>query len=95
MMEIILCLATIGQKFRLELVPNHPVTIYPAMSLRPKDGIKVVVGTNRTKSFSSVIHLIIVDLLQKSVLFRQCQFSPQTIEPVATSINLLQLADIE
>jgi len=43
MMEIILCLATIGQKFRLELVPDHPVEIYPAMSLRPKDGVKVVV----------------------------------------------------
>jgi cytochrome P450 len=44
MMEIVLCLAAIGQKFRLELDPNHPVTIYPAMSLRPKDGIKVIVG---------------------------------------------------
>ena len=43
MMEIILVLATIGQKFRLELVPDHPVEIYPAMSLRPKDGVKVVV----------------------------------------------------
>ena len=47
MMEIILCLATIGQKFRLELVADHPVSIYPAMSLRPKDGIKVIVR-NRT-----------------------------------------------
>lgn len=44
MMEIILCLATIGQKFRLELVPDHPVEIYPAMSLRPKDGVHVVVS---------------------------------------------------
>jgi cytochrome P450 len=43
MMEIILCLAAIGQKFRLELDRHHPVSIYPAMSLRPKDGIKVVV----------------------------------------------------
>lgn len=43
MMEIILVLATIGQRFRLELVPNHPVEIYPAMSLRPKDGVEVVV----------------------------------------------------
>ena len=43
MMEIIVGLAVIGQKFRLELVPDHPVTIYPAMSLRPKDGVKVVV----------------------------------------------------
>jgi cytochrome P450 len=43
MMEIILCLATIGQKFRLEIDHDHPVSIFPAMSLRPKDGIKVVV----------------------------------------------------
>lgn len=47
MMEIILCLATIGQKFRLELVPDHPVSIYPAMSLRPKDGVKVLVRNRR------------------------------------------------
>jgi cytochrome P450 len=43
MMEIILCLAAIGQRFRLELVPDHPVSIYAAMSLRPRDGIKIVV----------------------------------------------------
>lgn len=47
MMEIILCLATIGQKFRLELVPDHPVSIFPAMSLRPKDGIKVRVQARK------------------------------------------------
>lgn len=49
MMEIILCLATIGQKFRLELVPDHPVEIYPAMSLRPKDGVRVVVRGRDSK----------------------------------------------
>ena len=43
MMEIILVLATIGQRFRLELVPDHPVEIYPAMSLRPRDGVRVIV----------------------------------------------------
>jgi cytochrome P450 len=43
MMEIILCLAAIGQRFRLEIDREHPVSIFPAMSLRPKDGIKVVV----------------------------------------------------
>jgi cytochrome P450 len=43
MMEIILCLAAIGQKFRLVIDRDHPVSIYPAMSLRPRDGIKVVV----------------------------------------------------
>jgi len=41
MMEMILVLATIGQRFRLELDPRQPVEIYPAMSLRPKDGVKV------------------------------------------------------
>src|SRR5712692_1314539 len=41
MMEIILVLATIGQRFRLELVRDHPVSILPAMSLRPKEGIQV------------------------------------------------------
>jgi cytochrome P450 len=43
MMEIILVLATIGKRFRLGLVPDHPVTIFPAMSLRPRQGIKVAV----------------------------------------------------
>jgi cytochrome P450 len=43
MMEIILVLATIGQRFRLQLASNLPVDIYPAMSLRPKDGVQVVV----------------------------------------------------
>src|SRR5688572_26511304 len=41
MMEIVLVLATIGQRFRLPLAPDHPVSILPAMSLRPKDGIRV------------------------------------------------------
>jgi cytochrome P450 len=43
MMEIVLLLATIGQRFRFSLVPNHLVKLMPAMSLRPMDGIKVVV----------------------------------------------------
>ena len=47
MMEIVLVLATIGQKFRLELVRDHPVEIYPAMSLRPKDGVKIVVRSRQ------------------------------------------------
>ena len=43
MMEMVLVLATIGQRFRLQLDPNHPVETYPAMSLRPKAGVKVKV----------------------------------------------------
>jgi cytochrome P450 len=44
MMEIVLVLATIGQRFRLPLVPEHSVSLLPAMSLRPKDGIKITVA---------------------------------------------------
>jgi cytochrome P450 len=43
MMEIILVLAAIGQRFRFEMVSDQPVEVYPAMSLRPKDGVKTVV----------------------------------------------------
>ena len=43
-MEILLVLATIGQRLRLSLAPDHPVSILPAMSLRPKDGIKVTIA---------------------------------------------------
>lgn len=53
MMEIMLVLATIGRKFRLELVPDHPVKILPAMSLRPKDGVKVSV---RIRNRSAALH---------------------------------------
>jgi cytochrome P450 len=43
MMEMILVLATIGQKFRLQLDPDQPVETYPAMSLRPKPGVRVTI----------------------------------------------------
>src|SRR5437868_8251767 len=47
MMEIILVLATIGQKFHLQLESDDPLEIYPAMSLRPKDGVKIVVRSRQ------------------------------------------------
>jgi cytochrome P450 len=43
LMEMILVLATIGKRFRLELDPNQLVEVYPAMSLRPKDGVRVTI----------------------------------------------------
>jgi len=43
MMEVVLLLATIGQRFRFSLLADHPVNLMPAMSLRPADGIKVAV----------------------------------------------------
>ena len=43
MMEIILLLATIGQRFRFSLDPAYIVEVLPVLSLRPKNGIKVIV----------------------------------------------------
>ena len=43
MMEATLLLATIAQRFRFQLVANHPVVPTPSITLRPKDGIRVVV----------------------------------------------------
>ena len=42
MMEVVLLLATIGHRFRFSLLPEQPVRLLPAMSLRPADGIKVL-----------------------------------------------------
>jgi cytochrome P450 len=43
MMEIVLLLATIGQRFRFSLESGHKVEVLPVLSLRPKNGIKVIV----------------------------------------------------
>jgi cytochrome P450 len=53
MMEIVLVLASIGQQFRLALAPDHPVSILPAMSLRPKEGIRVVIESRYAKHKAS------------------------------------------
>jgi cytochrome P450 len=41
-MEGILLLATIGQKWRLRVVPGHPVERLPLVTLRPRHGMKMV-----------------------------------------------------
>ncbi len=43
MMEIVLLLATIGRRFRFLLAQGSPVEVLPVLSLRPKNGIRVVV----------------------------------------------------
>jgi cytochrome P450 len=43
MIEATLLLATILQKVRLELMPGHPVEATPSVTLRPKNGIRVIV----------------------------------------------------
>lgn len=42
MMEATLLLATIAQKFRLKLVPGHPVKAVPSITLRPKSGMRMM-----------------------------------------------------
>jgi len=41
MMEGQLVLATLARRFRVDLVPGHPVMPEPLITLRPKHGIKV------------------------------------------------------
>ncbi|MBL0211310.1 MAG: cytochrome P450 [Holophagaceae bacterium] len=41
-MEGVLILATLAQKWRLSLVPGHPVVLDPLFTLRPKHGMKMV-----------------------------------------------------
>ncbi|MBW4601616.1 MAG: cytochrome P450 [Calothrix sp. FI2-JRJ7] len=41
MMEAVLLLATITQKYHLELAPGQEITPWPAFTLRPKHGIKM------------------------------------------------------
>ena len=43
LMEAVLLLATIAQQFRLTLVPGHQVTPSALFTLRPKDGLPVIV----------------------------------------------------
>jgi len=43
MMEATLLLATMAQRFSLSLAPNQDVAPMPAVTLRPKDGIRMVV----------------------------------------------------
>jgi cytochrome P450 len=42
-MEGVILLATIAQRWRLRLVPGHPVATRPIITLRPKYGMKMIV----------------------------------------------------
>jgi cytochrome P450 len=42
MMEAVLVVATIAQKFQLTLVPEHPIVLQPSITLSPKHGIKML-----------------------------------------------------
>jgi cytochrome P450 len=47
LMEANVVLATIGQKFRFQLVPDHKVTPLASITLRPKNGIQVRLETRK------------------------------------------------
>jgi len=47
LMEASVVLATIGQKFRFQLVPNHKVMPLASITLRPKNGIQVTLGARK------------------------------------------------
>jgi cytochrome P450 len=43
MMEAVLILATVAQRYRLELVPGYVLDLFPSVTLRPKHGMQMVV----------------------------------------------------
>jgi hypothetical protein len=53
-MEAVFLIATIAQKFHLTLVPGQDITPWPAFTLRPKHGIKMILS-DRTLQTSSVL----------------------------------------
>lgn len=53
-MEAVLLLATIAQKFRLTLVPGQEITPWPAFTLRPKQGIRMLLS-ERCPQHSAVL----------------------------------------
>jgi cytochrome P450 len=40
-MEGVLCLGALGQKWKLRLVPGHPIALQPQLTLRARNGIKM------------------------------------------------------
>lgn len=52
-MEGILVLTTIAQRWRLRLVPDHPVEFEPRITLRPKYGVRMVVDRRSRRDTES------------------------------------------
>jgi cytochrome P450 len=46
-MEAVLILSTIARRFRLRRLPGHEVEVFPALSLRPKHGLPVMLESRR------------------------------------------------
>jgi cytochrome P450 len=50
LMEATLILATIAQRYRLRLVPNHPVVPLASITLRPRYGVRVVLELRQNRA---------------------------------------------
>jgi cytochrome P450 len=50
LMEATLLLATIAQRFRIGIVPSHPVVPMPSITLRPRYGIRAVLHQRKERS---------------------------------------------
>ena len=48
-MEAVLSVATVVQRYRLAAVPGYKLDILPSVTLRPRNGLPMIV-TERTKS---------------------------------------------
>lgn len=44
MMEAVLVLAAVSRHVRLDVVPGHPVELFPSVTLRPRQGLRVTVS---------------------------------------------------
>jgi cytochrome P450 len=54
MMEAILLLATIGQRYRLELVKGQELHLVPSVTMRPRDGIQMIPRDRSTSRSATV-----------------------------------------
>jgi cytochrome P450 len=50
MLEAVLIVATVAQRFRFELVNDHPVAVWPCVTLRPRHGIRAICREIATSS---------------------------------------------
>jgi cytochrome P450 len=48
MMEMQLVVAAVAQRYRLDLVPGHPIVMQPGLSLRPRYGMQMVLKPRQT-----------------------------------------------
>ncbi len=61
MMEAVLLLATIAQRYRLAVVPGPPIVPQPAITLRPEGGVRVVVMRRESAVASSQASLVSIN----------------------------------